>query len=128
MIRFSRSCVIGAALVGLTGCNTVSVQYVDATGRHGSGEATVSVTQQNGTFSITDKGATCSGTFANWNQLTVVFPVTCTDGKSGSVTMTRPTEGPIIGEGTMELRSGEKRRFLFGREGGLAKWRVHNLV
>jgi hypothetical protein len=104
-------------LVGglLTSCNAMSVQYVDATGRRGTGTANISAVQTDGTFSVTDKGVTCSGKFPSWQQMTVVFPVQCTDGQSGSVTMTRPASGPIAGEGTMQLGSGEVRRFIFGK-------------
>ncbi len=99
----------------LAGCNAMSVQYVDATGKRGTGIANISAVQTDGTFSVTDKGATCSGKFPSWHQITVVFPVRCTDGQSGSVTMTRPASGPIAGEGTMQLASGEVRRFVFGK-------------
>lgn len=102
--------------LGLAGCNTIQNQYVDATGTHGSGTTTMSVTMTDGKFSISDRGATCSGTFPNWTAITVVFPVACTDGKRGTVTMSRPTAGvaTLAGEGTMALTNGEARRFVFG--------------
>lgn len=94
----------------------MTVQYVDATGRRGTGAANVSAMQTDGTFSVTDKGATCSGEFPSWRQVTVVFPVHCSDGQSGSVTMTRPASGPVAGEGSLQLTSGETRRFVFGKQ------------
>lgn len=100
--------------LALSGCNAMTVQYVDATGRRGTGTANISAVQTDGTFSVTDNGTTCSGEFPSWRQMAVVFPVHCTDGQSGSVTMTRPASGPIAGEGTMQLASGEVRRFVFG--------------
>lgn len=105
------------ALAFLAGCNTIENQYVDATGKHGSGQTTFSATMSDGKFSIADKGVTCSGTFDSWQASTVVFPVACTDGRRGSVTMTRPTANAslVAGEGTMQLGGGEVRRFVFGK-------------
>lgn len=109
-----------AFLAALAGCNTVENQYVDASGKRGSGQTTFSVTFSDGKFSISDAGVTCSGSFDSWQSATVVFPVTCSDGKSGSVTMTRPTANAslVAGEGTMQLTNGETRRFVFGRNFG----------
>lgn len=103
------------ALAGiLAGCApTIAVQYVDASGRHGAGNVSVSGTLQNGRLSLTSKGETCSGAFANWSSLTVVVPLACTSGLTGTATMTRPFSGPIIGEGTMQLSDGTSRRFTF---------------
>lgn len=104
--------------VALASCNTIENQYVDATGKHGSGQTTFSTTFSDGKFSVSDAKSTCSGTFASWQSATVVFPVKCSDGKTGSVTMTRPTANAsmVAGEGTMQLSSGETRRFVFGRK------------
>lgn len=106
------------ALIALSSCNTIENQYVDATGKHGSGQTTFGVTQENGKFSISDSGVTCSGAFPNWRNATVVFPVRCSDGKSGSVTMTRPTTNAsmVAGEGTIQFTNGETKRFVFGRK------------
>jgi hypothetical protein len=105
-------CILFAALAS---CNAMSVQYVDSGGKRGAGTTNITALQTDGTFSVTDKGVTCSGTFPSWKAMTVVFPVRCTDGQTGSVTMTRPASGPIAGEGTMQLTSGEIRRFIFGK-------------
>jgi hypothetical protein len=106
------------ALTLLAGCNTLENQYVNATGKHGSGQTTFSATMSNGKFSIADKGVTCSGTFDSWQAATIVFPVACTDGRRGSVTMTRPTANysQVAGEGTMEFTDGSTKRFVFGRD------------
>jgi hypothetical protein len=104
------------ALLALAGCNSIGVRYVDATGERGTGTLTGGpVSFNDGKFSISDRGVTCSGSFPSWANLTVVFPVTCTDGKTGTVTMTRPPANVIAGEGTMQLSSGETRRFVFGQ-------------
>lgn len=101
--------------MALSSCNAISVRYVDATGIRGTGTLDVSALQTNGTFSIRDEAATCAGKFPSWQKMTVVFPVNCTDGKLGTVTMTRPASGSVAGEGTLQLASGEVRRFVFGR-------------
>lgn len=110
------SCVAIIAILAVSGCNSISNRYVDARGKHGRGETTFSVTQSNGTFSISDEKVTCKGTFDSWSDATVVFPVTCGDGKSGTVVMTRPTADAtmVAGEGTIEFTDGTIRRFVFG--------------
>jgi hypothetical protein len=104
------------SILALSGCNTIENQYVDATGKHGSGQTTFSATLSDGKFSIAEKSGSCSGQFDSWSNATVVFPVTCTNGKSGSVVMTRPTANAsiIAGEGTIQFVGGETRRFVFG--------------
>lgn len=100
----------------VSGCNSIPVNYVDAGGLRGSGEITGGVASMNdGTFKVSDRGVTCSGSFPSWSNLTTVFPVKCSDGNQGSVTMTRPPVNVIAGEGTMQLTNGETRRFVFGR-------------
>ncbi|MHC2540415.1 hypothetical protein FB001_103289 [Ensifer sp. SEMIA 135] len=110
--------LVATACMGVAGCNTIENQYVDANGRRGSGQTTFGVTMTDGKFAIADAGVTCSGTFPHWRNATVVFPVTCTDGTSGTVTMTRPTANAsmVAGEGTMSLTNGDARRFVFGRK------------
>jgi hypothetical protein len=111
-----RPIILALAALSLTGCNTIENQYVDANGKHGSGQTTFGATQENGKFSISDARSTCSGTFPNWRSATVVFPVSCTDGRQGSSTMTRPmTNASIVaGEGTLQFTNGETKRFVFG--------------
>jgi hypothetical protein len=103
------------SLALLAGCNTIQNQYVDATGTHGSGTTTFGATQEDVRFSIADKGDTCTGTAANWRSATLVMPVSCKSGKTGTVTMTRPmtNASQVTGEGTMTLTNGEMRRFVF---------------
>ncbi|WP_421579504.1 hypothetical protein [Shinella sp. M31] len=98
------------------GCNTIQNKYVDSTGMRGSGTTTFGAMQENGKFSITDEKATCRGVF-EWKNPTAVFPVQCTDRKSGTVTMTRPTANAsqIAGEGTIQFTDGTERRFVFGK-------------
>ncbi|WPE22507.1 hypothetical protein [Shinella zoogloeoides] len=106
------------AVLALVGCNTIENQYVSATGRYGSGQTTFGAMQENVKFSIGDGRVTCRGTAPDWRKATVVIPVACTDGKSGTVTMTRPMTNAsmVAGEGTMQLTNGETRRFIFGRK------------
>ncbi len=100
----------------LSACNAMPVTYVGASGKFGSGQINGGpVNMSDGAFSISDKGVTCSGKFPSWTNLTIVFPVTCTDGATGSVNMTRPFNGPIAGEGSLSLSTGENRRFVYGR-------------
>ena len=105
-----------ALCVGLAGCNMIQNKYVDSTGMHGSGTTTFGAMQEDGKFSITDEKATCRGVF-EWKNPTAVFPVQCTDGKNGTVTMTRPTANAsqIAGEGTIEFTDGATKRFVFGK-------------
>lgn len=109
--------ILLAALV-LAGCNSIENRYVDATGVHGHGVTTFSATQTDGKFTISDDGSTCSGSFPHWKSATVVFHVSCSDGKSGTVTMTRPTANAtmVAGEGTVQFTDGTTRRFIFGRK------------
>lgn len=104
------------SLALLAGCNTIQNQYVDATGTHGSGATTFGVSQEDVRFSIADKGETCTGTAASWRSSTLVMPVSCSSGKAGTVTMTRPmtNASQVAGEGTMALTNGETRRLVFG--------------
>lgn len=102
--------------VMIAGCNSIGVRYVDATGERGAGTITGGALSMNdGKFSIADKGVTCSGNFPSWTNLTITFPVSCTDGNRGTVTVTRPPVNAIAGEGTMELTNGEVRRIVFGQ-------------
>lgn len=106
------------ALVLLAGCGaTVKMAYVDASGKHGSGTVSMDSTLHNGKLSISDKGQTCSGSFHDWSSLTIVVPVKCSDGKTGTATMTRALSGTISGEGTMQLSGGEVRRFVYNSIG-----------
>lgn len=103
------------AISALAGCSSVQTQYVGPTGQYGSGSITGGVmSMNNGKFSIAANGVTCSGNFPSWEKLTVIFPIWCTDGTSGTVTMARPPVNVISGEGTMQLTNGETRRFTFG--------------
>lgn len=113
----SRIAILCAGLV-LAGCNTVKNHYVDAGGIHGGGTTTFSATQTDGKFSISDSSGTCTGTFPSWKSAVVVFPVSCSNGKAGTVTMTRPTANATIveGEGTIQFTDGSTRRFIFGRD------------
>lgn len=99
----------------LAGCSSVNAQYVGPDGRYGTGAVTGgALSLNNGKFSIAAQGVTCSGNFPSWEKRSIVFPVWCTDGVSGTVTMTRAPVNVIAGEGTMQLTNGETRRFTFG--------------
>lgn len=107
-----------ALLLVITGCSpTVKMAYVDARGKHGSGAVTMDGTLHNGKLSITDGAQTCAGSFTSWSSLTVVVPVKCTGGVTGTATMTRAMDGPISGEGTMQLSNGETKRFVYNSVG-----------
>ena len=108
--------VLVGALTALSACNTIQNKYVGADGMYGSGTTTFGAAQENGKFSIGDAKSTCSGDF-EWKQPTAVFPVSCTDGRKGTVTMTRPTANgsQIAGEGTIQFTDGAVRRFVFGK-------------
>lgn len=107
---------IGLLCLALAGCNSINVKYVDASGLHGAGKLTGGAVNFNdGKLTIADRGVTCSGSFPSWESVTVVFPVKCTDGASGTVTMTRPPVNQIAGEGAMQLTNGQTRRFVFGQ-------------
>lgn len=104
--------------LGLAGCNTIQNQYVDATGTHGIGTTTFGATQEDVRFSIASKGETCTGRADNWRSATLGMPVSCSSGKSGMVTMTRPmtNASQVAGEGTMMMTDGTARKFIFGPE------------
>ncbi|MER8925819.1 hypothetical protein [Mesorhizobium sp. M0859] len=105
-------------LLAIAACSpTVKMAYVDASGKHGSGTVTMDGTLHNVELSISDNGQSCSGTFPSWSNLTVVVPVKCTDGVTGTATMTRVMDGPISGEGTMQLSNGETKRFVYNSVG-----------
>lgn len=98
----------------LTACSTIQTRYVGPNGQYGSGTISGGVmSMNNGKFSIAADGVTCSGNFPSWEKLTVVFPVWCTDGNNGTVTMTRPPVNVISGEGNMQLTNGDTRHFTF---------------
>lgn len=115
--------VLALAAMACTGCNSVSTAYVDATGKHGSGKITYGTyNMSNGEFSIADAGVTCSGSFPDWAAYTVVFPVKCTDGRSGQASMTRPSStgmSVLAGEGTIHFIGGEIKRFVFAPSGAI---------
>ncbi|MER8532082.1 hypothetical protein NKH61_05350 [Mesorhizobium sp. M1005] len=107
-----------ACLLAIAGCSpTVKMAYVDAGGKHGSGTVTMDGTLHNGKLSISDDGQTCAGTFPHWSNLNLVVPVQCTGGVTGTATMTRVMDGPISGEGTMQLSNGETKRFVYNSVG-----------
>jgi hypothetical protein len=106
--------VLSTVLSIVAGCGaTVKMAYVDAGGRHGSGAVTMDGSLHNGSFSITSSGQTCSGSFHDWSNLVLVVPVKCTDGDEGTATLTRPLNGPISGEGSLQLNAGGSRRFVY---------------
>jgi len=118
--------LLAAAAAGcaiIAGCNAVQTAYIDASGKHGKGEITYGVhNMKDGKFSITDNGVTCRGTFPDWANYTVVFPVSCSDGRSGQASMTRPTATGVTvlaGEGTMQFTDGTTRRFAYGPKGAI---------
>jgi len=102
----------------LSGCTASAIEnrYLGMNGKYGSGSTTMGVYANDGKFSITDEKSTCSGSFPSWQAFTIVFPVTCTDSRTGSVTMTRPSAGVAIlaGEGTIQFTNGATKRFAFG--------------
>lgn len=116
-IKSAKASILVAALGIIAGCNTVENRYIDATGVHGRGQTTFGATQEDGKFSISDSSSTCAGSFPHWRNATVVFPVSCTDGRSGTVTMTRPMTNAsmVAGEGTIQFNNGTSKRFMFGR-------------
>lgn len=102
------------SLVALTGCsNTLEAQYSGPKGVYGSGQITQTVTQSDVKLSIKNDGVTCSGSYPTWNPLTIVFPVSCTDGRKGSATLTRPFEGPMSGQGSIQFADGETRQIVY---------------
>ncbi|NTA79969.1 hypothetical protein G6L13_05660 [Agrobacterium tumefaciens] len=112
-----KSLFLVASLGLIAGCNTIENRYIDAKGTHGHGQTTFGATQENGKFSIADSSSTCTGSFPHWRNATVVFPVSCTDGRSGTVTMTRPMTNAsmVSGEGTIQFTNGTSKKFMFGR-------------
>lgn len=109
-----------ACLFAISGCGaTVKMAYVDAGGKHGTGTVTMDGTLHNGKLSITDAGQVCTGTFPDWSDLTLVVPVQCTGGITGTATLTRVMDGPISGEGTMQLSNGVTKRFVYNSVGNV---------
>lgn len=106
--------LLALSVMGLAGCsNTLEAQYSGPKGLYGSGQITQTVTQSDVKLSIKNAGVTCSGTYPTWNPLTIVFPVTCTDGRKGSATLTRPFEGPMSGQGSIQFSDGETRQIVY---------------
>lgn len=108
--------VLIVMLALLVGCaSQQGVKYVGPSGQYGSGSIAMSGTLSNGQFSVTDKSGTCSGAFKSWSNLTITFPVRCTNGPKGSVTLTRLMDGPLTATGTMTLDNGETRQVVYGQ-------------
>jgi hypothetical protein len=102
--------------LALAGCaSSEGVKYVGSAGQYGSGSISMSGTMSNGQFSARDKDGTCSGAFKSWSNLTITFPVKCSYGPKGSVTLTRPTDGPLTATGVMVLDNGEARQVVYGQ-------------
>jgi len=67
-----------------------------------------------GTFSVTDRKLTCSGTYNQWDQSrTISMAVKCSDGRSGTVTATR-NANLRGGTGTVQMDDGSRATLVFG--------------
>lgn len=107
----------------LTSCASDQVvRYVGPSGAYGSGSIAMNGTLGDGRLIISNKGETCAGTFPSWSALTVIFPVQCTGGATGTVTLTRPAEGRLTAQGSMLLSTGETRQIIYGDATG--QWRA----
>ncbi|TIX71693.1 MAG: hypothetical protein E5V25_07845 [Mesorhizobium sp.] len=100
----------------LAGCaSQQSVKYVGPSGQYGSGSIAMSGTMANGRFSVSDQSGTCDGTFPSWSNLTITFPVRCTNGPKGTITLTRLQDGPLTATGVMVLDNGQTRQVVYGQ-------------
>ncbi len=104
-------------LIGLliaSGCSTSKVTYVGPDGPYGSGIMTGGfASMSNGRFSIADAGITCSGNYSSWEDGPLKFPVWCSDGTSGTVTLSPSPDIKSTGVGTIQIYDGEPRQIAF---------------
>ena len=71
-------------------------------------------TLSSGTFSVTDRKLTCSGTYNQWDtSATISMAVKCSDGRSGTVTATR-NSSLRGGTGTVQMDDGSRATLVFG--------------
>ncbi len=105
--------MLAAAMIALTGCD----YSVPVTGRIGNdlaqGQSTASLS--GGTFSVTSiRGLQCQGTYdALSREPTIVAPVSCADGRSGNLIITRTMDG-MSGTVIGRLNDGTEAQFVFG--------------
>jgi hypothetical protein len=67
-----------------------------------------------GTFSVTDRKLTCSGTYNSWDPSTTIsMAVKCSDGRSGTVTAKRNPDHRF-GTGTVQMDDGSRATLVFG--------------
>jgi hypothetical protein len=99
--------------VACCGCTvTVPVAIIGRDGHVLRGTAITG--SSSGSFTVSDGAATCRWGYGSRDRsLTVSMPVTCSDGRSGTVTATRDANVPS-GAGTFTLSDGSRGTFLFG--------------
>ncbi|MBN9079679.1 MAG: hypothetical protein BGN87_18505 [Rhizobiales bacterium 65-79] len=100
----------------LAGCATQeSVKFVGPSGQYGSGQIAMNGAMGEGRFSVKDEQRSCAGHFSSWSNLTITFPVQCSDLIAGTVTLTRPQDGPLTATGTMVLSNGQTKQIVYGQ-------------
>lgn len=98
-------------LLALTASSlTLPVAVVNTQGKVMQGSATASLL--GGTFEVADGEAICFGTYEM--SLPATLPITCTDGRRGTVTFTRGVS-VMSGSGYVELSDKSHAAFFFGR-------------
>ncbi len=107
--------LIRAVPLVLTGCASITVpaQGVASTGEAFTGTATAKISGE-GTFELKgSSGATCSGKYDAMDMTkTISIPMTCSDGRTGTVIATRNAAG-TGGSGTASLSDGSTAVFTF---------------
>jgi hypothetical protein len=100
-------------LLAATACSmTVPVAVVNKHGGVMKGSATASMS--GGTFQVADDKVSCSGTYDAMSMAaTISMPVTCSDGRSGTVTATRD-DTMMSGSGYVDLSDKSHAAFFFG--------------
>lgn len=109
-----------ATLAALSGCGSITLPAAVKTSDGRELIGTTTAAMSGGTFSVAtaDKELTCSGTYDAMDMSpTIVVPVTCSDGRYASVTVTRSPDGRS-GVGNAQLSDGSTAVVAFGNRAG----------
>jgi hypothetical protein len=107
-------------LLALGGCvgPQASIHYVGPNGAYGMGTIEANPAGQlSGKITLSNSLETCTSTFENWHSPTISTPFSCSDGKSGTLTLTRASPS-LEGQGTAQFTDGTNRLVIFNVKAG----------
>lgn len=111
----ARTALMIALSFGTAGCwPEARIQYVGPAGLYGRGTLMAEpVGLLNGRIRIEDGAEVCDAAFENWNGTVISKPLTCSNGFTGMITLTRSAD-ELAGQGNAVMSDGTTRQIVFG--------------